>query len=405
MSLTVLYTAAHGGFASQAVPLGGGAAVCDHLVEEWTRSRPFALQLITPAALGSSAPSGRDLVRFGERDYARFSRAFERAATEEILRHDPSTTVVLSNDVSEGPGFAALAGRGYRIYTIYHVDVVAYVAAIYLRGWLKPETTVRWYPRLRALLPAMARLVWAKQEASVHHSRGLIMPSEGMRETMLRCYPWCPPEKIHVLPWGAWSRHFSADAALLRREFGVPGDAQVLLTLSRISPEKGQDLLLDALFEWEQRGDFPSRPLWLFICGDAAFMQGQRFFDRLRRSTARLRKTRVVFPGYVTGERKAAFFAMADLFIFPSRFESYGLTLLEALAAGLPAVCLDRVGARSVMRDDFGAIVKPADLRPAIAKLLADEPARKAMGGAARQFAQRERFSDRAAELARILTS
>ena len=137
MSLTVLYTAAHGGFASQAVPLGGGAAVCDHLVEEWTRSRPFALQLITPAALGSSAPSGRDLVRFGERDYARFSRAFERAATEEILRHDPSTTVVLSNDVSEGPGFAALAGRGYRIYTIYHVDVVAYVAAIYLRGWLR----------------------------------------------------------------------------------------------------------------------------------------------------------------------------------------------------------------------------------------------------------------------------
>lgn len=403
MSLTVLYTAAHGGFASQAVPLGGGAAVCDHLVEEWSRTRPFELRLITPAALGASAPSGRDLVRFGERDYARFSRAFERMATEKILRHDPATTVVLSNDVSEGPDFAALAGRGYRVYTIYHVDVVAYVAAIYLRGLIRPETTVRWYPRLRLLLPAMARLVWAKQEASVRHSRGLIMPSEGMRQTMLRCYPFCPPEKIHVLPWGAWSEHFSADAAPLRREFGVPGDAHVLLTLSRISPEKGQDLLLDALFEWEQRDDFPGRPPWLFICGDAAFMQGQRFFDRLKRSAARLRKTRVIFPGYVTCARKAAFFAMADLFVFPSRFESYGLTLLEALAAGLPAVCLDHVGARSVMRDDFGALVKPADLRPAIARLLADESARQRMGQAAREFAQGERFSDRAAELAGIL--
>ena len=403
MSLTVLYTAAHGGFASQAVPLGGGAAVCDHLVEEWSRTRPFELRLITPAALGASAPSGRDLVRFGERDYARFSRAFERMATEKILRHDPATTVVLSNDVSEGPDFAALAGRGYRVYTIYHVDVVAYVAASYLRGLIRPETTVRWYPRLRLLLPAMARLVWAKQEASVRHSRGLIMPSEGMRQTMLRCYSFCPPEKIRVLPWGAWSEHFSADAAPLRREFGVPGDAHVLLTLSRISPEKGQDLLLDALFEWEQRDDFPGRSPWLFICGDAAFMQGQRFFDRLKRSAARLRKTRVIFPGYVTGARKAAFFAMADLFVFPSRFESYGLTLLEALAAGLPAVCLDHVGARSVMRDDFGALVKPADLRPAIARLLADESARQRMGQAAREFAQGERFSDRAAELAGIL--
>jgi glycosyltransferase involved in cell wall biosynthesis len=403
VSLTVLYTAAHGGFASQAVPLGGGAAVCDHLVEEWSRTRPFELRLITPTALGALAPSGKDLVRFGERDYAHFSRAFERAATEEILRHDPASTVVLSNDVSEGPDFAALAARGYRIYTIYHVDVVAYVAAIYLRGFVPPETTVRWYPRLRRLLPAMARLVWAKQEASVRYSRGLIMPSEGMRETMLRCYPFCPPEKIQVLPWGAWSESCAADPGPLRREFGVPDDAQVLLTLSRISPEKGQDLLLETLFEWEQREDFPSRPLWLFICGDAAFMQGQRFFDRLKRSAARLRKTRVVFPGYVTGDRKAAFFAMADLFVFPSRFESYGLTLLEALAAGLPAVCLDHVGARSVMRDDFGAIVKPADLAAAITRLLADEPARRRMGEAAREFAQGERFSDRAAELARIL--
>ena len=126
-------------------------------------------------------------------------------------------------------------------------------------------------------------------------------------------------------------------------------------------------------------------------------MQGQRYLDKLKRRAARLRKTRVVFPGYVTGERKAAFFALADLFVFPSRFESYGLTLLEALASGLPAVCLDHVGARSVMREEFGAIAKSAGLGSAIARLLADEPGLKRMGQAARQFASTERFSDRAA--------
>ncbi len=403
MKLIVLYTAAHGGFGSQAVPLGGGAAVCDHLVEEWSRTRPFELRLITPEVLGEAAPSGRELVHFGERQYGAFSRAFERAATTEILRHDPSTTVVLANDISEGPDFAALGARGYRVFTIYHVDVVAYVCAIYFRSLLRPETTVRWYPRLRALLPGMARLVWEKQDASVRHSRGLIVPSEGMRETMLRCYPFCPPEKIHVLPWGAWSQPCIGDPEAIRREFGVPKDAHVRLTLSRISPEKGQDILLDALHRWEQREDFPRRPLWLFLCGDAAFMQGQRYLEHLHRSAARLRRTHVIFPGYVTGERKAAFFAMADLFVFPSRFESYGLTLLEALAAGLPAVCLDHIGARSVMRDDFGAIVPPRELRAALARLLADDAGRKRMGEAARRFAEGERFSDRAGDLARIL--
>jgi len=383
--------------------------VCDRLVEEWSRTRPFPFRLISPAVLGASAPSGADLVRFGERAYARFSRDFERAATQEVLRQDPAETVVLANDISEGPDFETLAARGYRVFTIYHVDVVGYVAAMYFRGWIRPETTVRWYPRLRALLPDMARLVWEKQEASVRYSRGLIMPSEGMREVLLRCYPFCPPERVHVLPWGAWESGPPGDAAPLRQEFGVPEDARVLLTLSRISPEKGQDLLLEALLEWERRGDPPRNteqsPLWLFVCGDAAFMQGRRFLAKLKRLASRLRRTRVVFPGYVTGERKAAFFALADVFVFPSRYESYGLTLLEALARGLPAVCLDHHGSRSVMREEFGAIVQPGDLRAALEKLLADDAGRKKLGEAARKFAQGERFTDRAAELAEILAS
>jgi glycosyltransferase involved in cell wall biosynthesis len=400
----VLYTAAHGGFAPEAVPLGGGGAVADRLVGEWLRTQPFRFRALTPQVLGRDAPSGRELVRFGERAYAHFCRKFESAVTEEIARYNPEGIVVLANDISEGPDFARLGARGFRIFTIYHVDVVAYIAAIYLHGWVKPETTVRWYRRWRRHLPDMAKLIWEKQEASVLHSRGLIVPSEGMRETLLRCYPDCPPEKIHVLPWGSWDPGTPLpDAAGLRREFGVPVNARVLLTLSRISPEKGQDLLLKALAEWERRADYPAQPPWLFICGDAAFMQGRRFLSRLRRLAARLKRTRVVFPGYVAGERKRAFFALADLYVFPSRHESYGLTLLEALAAGLPAVCLDHHGARSVMREEFGELVPASRLREAIARMLADDAGRKRMGEAARAFAQQERFADRAAELAKLI--
>jgi glycosyltransferase involved in cell wall biosynthesis len=395
--VTVLYTAAHGGFATESVPLGGGAAVFEHLAAEWTRTRPFDLQTITPAILGSEAPRGFGLVRFGERKYAGFSRAFERATTAEVLRYDPAQTIVLANDVSEGPDFAALAARGFRVFTIYHVDVVDYVAAIYGRGLIAPETTVRWYRRIGAFFPDMAGLIWAKQEASVRHSRGLIVPSAGMREVLLRCYPDCPREKIHVLPWGSWDASEPGDPEPLRREFGIPRDARVLLTLSRISPEKGQNLLLEALRDWD------GPPLWLFLCGGAAFMQGQRYLRKLQSLAARLKRVRVIFPGYVTGERKRGLFALADLYVFPSRHESYGLTLLEALAAGLPAVCLDHYGARSVMREEFGALVQAPELRRAIARLLADKAALKRMGVAAREFARGERFADRAAELARTI--
>jgi len=91
------------------------------------------------------------------------------------------------------------------------------------------------------------------------------------------------------------------------------------------------------------------------------------------------------------------------LYVFPSRHESYGLTLTEALAAGLPAVCLDTTGARSVMREEFGALVPASGLRAAIVRLLADQGRLKQMGTAAQEFARSQRFSDRAAELADII--
>jgi glycosyltransferase involved in cell wall biosynthesis len=390
----ILYTAAHGGF-REAVPLGGGAAICDLLVDEWSRTKPFEFELIRPEV------AAQDIVKFSEREYAKFSREFERRSTEEILKHDPKTTVVLANDVSEGPDFEAL--REYRVYTIYHVDVVAYVAGIYFRGWVRPETTVKWYRRVGWALPRISELVWKKQEASVRWSRGLIMPSEGMKDVMLRCYPECPAEKIHVLPWGVAGDCSLGDAEPLRREFQVPRNARVLLTLSRISPEKGQDLLLEKLLEWEGHGDYPREPLWLFICGDAAFMQGARFLEKLRSLAARLKKTRVIFPGYVTGERKKNFFALADLYVFPSRHESYGLTLLEALAAGLPAVCLDHHGARSVMREEFGAIVGAEGLIEALKGLLSDGRL-GGKGAAARAYALGHRFGEQAAKLAELIT-
>ena len=371
------------------------------------------MQLVSPAILGGQAPSGSDLIHYNERQYAAFCRRFETAATAEVLRHDPARTAVLVNDISEGPAFGRLAAGGYPIVTIYHVDVVAYVAAIYAHRLVSPATLVRCYESLRrspfgALIPAMAKLVFDKQRDSLRYSRAVVVPSRSMRELLLRCYPDTPPEKIHVLPWGACDPGYgdaaiAAEAAALRCEYGVPRDALVLLTLSRISPEKGQDLLLRALLAWERLSDFPRQPLWLFICGDAAYMQGRRFLRRLQALVARLRKTRVIFPGHVTGIRKQAFFALAGLYVFPSRHESYGLTLVEALRAGLPAVCLDHHGAREVLRLDCGLLVPEDQLRQAIARLLLGPDLRARMGRAARDYAATLRFADTAAALAGII--
>lgn len=416
---TVLYTAAHGGFAGQAVPLGGGAAIANLLNDEWSHSKPFDLKLLGPAILGPAAPSAHDIVSFNESRYAAFCESFREASTQEVLKHDPARAAVLANDISEGPDFERVARAGFRIVTIYHVDVVAYIASIYLRGWIRPETLTRWWEMLRRgalgrAAPTILRLIFEQQRASLLWSERVIVPSTDMKSIMLRCYPETPPDRIEVLPWGCppvlASGTESDGAAALRAEYGIEPDAHVLLCLSRISPEKGQDFLLQTLREWENEPSFPSRPVWLFICGAAAFMNGRAYEGRLQALAARLKHIRVVFPGYVAGARKLAFLSLAHLYLFPSSHESYGLTLVEALMAGLPAICRDHAGARQIVTPEFGVVVPGSGrsarlgFRNAIAELLLDDSQRGAMARSASEWANQRPFSGSAARLAGLLT-
>lgn len=416
--MRVFYTAAHYGFPGE-VPLGGGAAVCRHLLEEWGRTQPFDVQVLSPDILGSDAPRHHDLVRFDERRYADFCVRFERALTERLLREDPEHTVILANDVCEGPDFARLAARGFSIFTIYHVDVIDYVSRMYLRGFLAPHVLTKAYaavdgPISRRLLPSIVRLLLPKQQDSVLLSRGLIVPSQGMKDVMRLCYPSAAPEKIHVLPWGIWEEPApTADVAREKRaleEIIGPDDRPVLLMLSRISPEKRQDRLLKALALWESQTDFPDSGLTVLIAGEAAYMHGIRFERELRRLASKLRRTRVIFTGYAAGARKAALFDLADLYVFPSEHESYGLTLLEAMRHGVPALACASHGTRDLLSDDVGLLVGgkssravTAQLLQGLKRMLSNTSALQAMGRAAAQKACQLRFSDAAARLAELI--
>jgi glycosyltransferase involved in cell wall biosynthesis len=376
VALKVLYTAAHAGAASS-VSIGGGGAIARQLIAAWSAKAPFALEVIAPRE-----PAG-EIVRYSALEYARFSRRFCRETTLRILNDDPAATRVLVNDISEGPDFALLARRGYQIFTIWHVDVVAFVARMYLGGWWRPETLTRGLRPLERYLPGPLDLVFAKQRACVEHCAGHIVMTDAMKQTILACYPGTDPARIHVIPWGVGLP-----------PLGPPAREPRLLTLSRISPEKGQHRLLEAL-----RG--MASPPALTIAGEAAFMGGAAYADKLRRLA---RGLPVNFAGHLENEAKTAAFASAALYVFPSVSESYGLTLMEALAHGLPVIAWDHDGARAIIDPSFGVLVRSvAQLREAITALLNDAPRRAAMSAAARAYAARHPFTASAAAVAQLL--
>ncbi len=393
--MEVIYTAAHAEF-PDTEPLGGGKAVADYLIREWRRAQPFALTVLSPRALGlgvaeAARPAAMSrvaatplhavapyhLAEMTELEYARFCREFERTATTEILEHDPHECVVLSNDISEGPDFAMLGRRGYRVVTIFHVDVVEYFTKFYFHGLVKPEIAARF--RWFSLVPDVLRLVFQKQYECVRHSARIVVPSAPMREAILRCYPWCAAEKIAVLPWGYVSARPAArsrvvdgvapypiqeESTLTERRYSIVDDEFVIMTLSRLSPEKGIERLLTALAHVETSG----RRLRVIICGGPAYMKGCAYERKLRRLAAKITTARVEFTGHVSGEMKVALLHRADLFVSPSRHESYGLTIAEALAAGCRVISHNHYGASGQVVD----CADPAALGRAISTMIAD---------------------------------
>lgn len=337
MNREVIYIAAHAHF-PDTEPLGGGKAVADFLI----RQRP-QWQVFSPATCGLAL--SKPLVDLSALEYARFCRQFERVTTAGILQHDPATCVVLTNDISEGPDFAALGARGYRLVALWHVDVVDYFCRMYLRGWVRPNTAARW-SRYR-WFPDVLRLAFHKQADCVRHCARLVVPSAPMKDVILRCYPDCPPEKIVVLPWGNLAGVGEASRLLPpdedRRDAcpTISDETVVILTLSRLSPEKGIERLLEAL---RHLGTLNYR---VWICGAPAFMQGRQYAAKLRR----LAGERVEFLGHVTGARKAALLQRADIFVSASRHESYGLTIAEAAGAGCRIVSHQHYGASGTVVD------------------------------------------------------
>jgi alpha-1,3-rhamnosyl/mannosyltransferase len=59
----------------------------------------------------------------------------------------------------------------------------------------------------------------------------------------------------------------------------------------------------------------------------------------------------VHFPGFVPDDELAEWYRAAELFVYPSRYEGFGLPVLEAMACGTPVVCSDAPGVREVAGD------------------------------------------------------
>lgn len=155
-----------------------------------------------------------------------------------------------------------------------------------------------------------------------------------------------------------------------------------LLFVGRLEPRKGADLLLKIAPGLLR--DFPDLIIDL-VGNDQIEVEGEPLrttFEREHAGSSLLE--RISFHGFVSDEEREAFYKQCDLFVAPSRYESFGLIYLEAMRYGKACIGTNAGGIPEVVEDGRTGLLVPPDeaksLDDAIRTLLADPRQREELG-------------------------
>lgn len=237
------------------------------------------------------------------------------------------------------------------------------------------------YPRN---LPPVSRFYWSRWlPFTIRSADAIIVDSTSTKDDLVRILG-VRPEKITVVLLGVHER-FRPQAeparAALRERYQLR--QPYLLYVGTLEPRKGIDTLIDSFAALAAQ-----YPHDLVIAGK----KGWYWDTILKRIGHHKLNNRVRVIDYVTDAELPALYSAASVFVFPSRYEGFGLPVLEAMACGTPVVCANCSSLPEVAGD--GALLVPPDQPDALTAAL-----KPILDGAGVAAQLRERGFMRAAEL------
>ena len=237
----------------------------------------------------------------------------------------------------------------------------------------------------RRAVAALSRWVAARTDC-------MIAPTGPVR-TLLQGYGVRTP--VFVVPSGIDLRRFRRPPvpgcrASLLAALDIPRENLVLVSVGRLAAEKNLDELL------RFRAAMGDQAVTLLLVGDGPYRA------QLEREAADLglRAPQVVFAGMVPPQQVAEWYQLGDLFVSASSSETQGLTYVEALAAGVPALCRADPCLSGVIRDgengwqfrdfsDFMSKLETFRAHPELRRALSEQAAASARDYSAEEFARR----------------
>lgn len=255
--------------------------------------------------------------------------------------------------------------------------------------------------KLRARASEHEPIERLEAERRLVHSLDRVVAATEHERRLLRQVFRVPGERVAVIPLGVALDQFApGDRSAARAKLGIAEDERVLLSVGRIQPLKGLDILVHSLCEITDR----ERLSLLIVGGDEAAGPEIARLRAIAEETGVADMLRWIGP--VPHEELPVYYNAADVVIVPSFYESFGLVAVEAMACGVPVVA-SRVGglASTVADGRTGYLIPwrcPEPFAEKIELLLRNEPLRRALGRAAVEHMRSYSWSAVSARLCRL---
>jgi glycosyltransferase involved in cell wall biosynthesis len=265
----------------------------------------------------------------------------------------------------------ALLGTVVHCYAREHS--VPYV--LQLHGGIGRPTKTFVSSRRRAARGVFSRRILSDAEV-------IIALTESERDSVMSLST--PGTKIRVVPNGVnWSNYeYLPKRGAFRHKYGIGESERVVMYLGRINKVKGLDLLLRAFSGLSK----VRRDVKLAIVGpdDGYLREVKRMIRELGISA------RVLIPGPLRDEEVTQAYVDSDIYVLPSTYDMFPLTVLEASACKLPVVATQGCGIRDFV-EKVGRVVsrEENELAARLLELLDDRSLRTAIGEKAREEVER----------------
>lgn len=276
------------------------------------------------------------------------------------------------------PAFDALWVHGYASVNALHAILAA--NALGIPVLLRAESWLADRPRSLSTLAAK-RLFFHLLRPAISATLPI-----GSRNRDYWTYYFGPDMPQFLMPYAVENAYFTrhaaaADTGKLREELQLAPGRPVILFASKLQPRKHADHLIEAYARLCATS--PNPVPYLLIVGDGE----ER--NRLETRARELNLEGVRFLGFRNQSELPAFFALADVFVLPSRHEPWGLIVNEAMAAGCAVVVSDEVGSHTdLITDGVDGFVFPVgniqSLATSLARVLSSPEEAQRMGDAAR---------------------